>query len=292
VEVKARFDEERNIEWARNLERAGVHVIYGIPRIKCHAKLCLVVRREGDMVRRYCHVGTGNYNAATAGLYTDVGLFTCDDALTEDVSDLFNHITGFGRQPSYRQLLVAPQHIRKGLLAEIERVTQAHRDGTPGRIVMKMNALIDGPIMKALYQASQAGVPIDLVVRSIVGITPGVPGISDNIRVRSVVGRFLEHSRIFSFRSGDHTRVWIGSADMMVRNLDHRIEAITPVDDPDCARDLELILATMLADTALAWSLGSDGRWTKVEPPPGTPGLSCQEEFMQRATERLAAIDV
>ncbi|MCB0882154.1 MAG: polyphosphate kinase 1 [Thermoleophilia bacterium] len=289
VEVKARFDEQRNIEWARNLERAGVHVVYGFPGLKTHAKLCLIVRREGDDVVRYVHIGTGNYNAATAGLYTDVGLFTCRAALTEDVANLFNHITGFGRPPTFGELLVAPEHIRNGLLAEIRRVADAHREGVPGRIRMKLNALIDAPVMEALYEASQAGVPVDLVVRSIVGLVPGMPGVSENIRVRSVVGRFLEHSRIFSFHSGEARRVWIGSADMMVRNLDHRIEAIAPVDDPTCAGELDAIIDAMLADTALAWEMTADGSWSRVRPASGEEPVNCQEAFMRAATERPQA---
>lgn len=285
VEVKARFDEERNIRWARAMERAGVHVVYGIPGLKTHAKLCLVARREGDRVRRYCHIGTGNYNPSTARLYTDMGLFTCDEVLTQDVANLFNHLTGFARPPRYERLLVAPTHLREGLIAEIERVVAAHREGIPGRVVMKMNALVDGPTTEALYRASQAGVPVDLVVRSICGLRPGVPGVSDNIRVISIVGRFLEHARIFAFRSGDDTRVWIGSADMMVRNLDHRVEAVAPVDDPACRREVIAALELMLADTSLAWRLSPEGAWTRVVPAEGADPVNSQSAFMARALE-------
>jgi len=285
VELKARFDEERNIRWARALERAGVHVVYGIPGLKTHAKLCMVARREGDRVRRYCHIGTGNYNPSTARLYTDIGLFTCDEVITQDVANLFNHLTGFARPPRYERLLVAPSHLREGLVAEIERVVAAHRDGVPGRVVMKMNSLVDGPISEAIYRASRAGVPVDLVIRGICGLRPGVPGVSDHVRVVSIVGRFLEHARIFAFHSGDDARVWIGSADMMVRNLDHRVEAVAPVDDPACRRELLAALEVMLSDTALAWRLDASGAWTRVLPPDGGEPLNSHSAFMARALE-------
>ncbi|MCC6832624.1 MAG: polyphosphate kinase 1 [Thermoleophilia bacterium] len=285
VELKARFDEERNIRWARALERAGVHVVYGIPGLKTHAKLCMVARREGDRVRRYCHIGTGNYNPSTARLYTDIGLFTCDEVITQDVANLFNHLTGFARPPRDERLLVAPSHLREGLVAEIERVVAAHRDGVPGRVVMKMNSLVDGPISEAIYRASRAGVPVDLVIRGICGLRPGVPGVSDHVRVVSIVGRFLEHARIFAFHSGDDARVWIGSADMMVRNLDHRVEAVAPVDDPACRRELLAALEVMLSDTALAWRLDASGAWTRVLPPDGGEPLNSHSAFMARALE-------
>ena len=283
VEVKARFDEERNIRWARALERAGVHVVYGIPGLKTHAKLCLVVRREGDRVRRYCHIGTGNYNPSTAKLYTDLGLFTCEESITQDVSNLFNHLTGFARPPRYERLLVAPMHLRDGLIAEIDRVTDAHRAGVEGRIVMKMNALVDGPIIEALYRASQAGVPIHLLIRSICGLRPGLPGISETIRVTSIVGRFLEHARVFAFVSGDDARVLMGSADMMVRNLDHRVEAVAPVDDPVCRREVLEALELQVRDTKLAWSLRPDDVWERVMPAEGEEPLNSQRELMRHA---------
>ncbi len=283
VEVKARFDEERNIHWARAMERAGVHVVYGIPGLKTHGKLCLVVRQEQDVVRRYVHIGTGNYNPATAHLYTDVGLFTTNDAVTGDVANLFNYLTGFGQPPEYRKILVAPRHLRDGLIAEIDRVIEAHRAGLPGRVVIKLNAFIDGPMIEAIYRASQAGVPVDLIVRSICGLRPGVPGVSDNVRVISIVGRFLEHARVFAFHSGDDCRVFIGSADMMVRNLDHRVEVITPVDDPACQRELLDALDIELADTALAWALGSDGEWVPRLPADGDSPLNSQDALMRRA---------
>jgi len=286
VEVKARFDEERNIHWARAMERAGVHVVYGIPALKTHGKLCLVVRQEGDAVARYVHIGTGNYNPATASLYTDVGLFTCDAEITGDVANLFNYLTGFGRPPEYRKILVAPVHLRDGLIAEFNRVIAAHQAGTPGRVVMKLNALIDGPIIEAIYRASRAGVKVDLIVRSICGLRPGVAGVSDNVRVISIVGRFLEHARIFVFQSGASTRVFTGSADMMVRNLDHRVEVMTPVEDPACQQELLEALDLELADTGLAWDLHPDGRWEQRRPAEGQEPLNSQDTLMRRARAR------
>jgi polyphosphate kinase len=283
VEVKARFDEERNIRWARAMERAGVHVVYGIPGLKTHGKLCLVVRQDGDAVRRYVHIGTGNYNPSTARHYTDVGLFTCDDDITSDVANLFNYLTGFGQPPEYKKILVAPRHLREGLIAEIDRVAEAHRAGTPGHIVMKLNACIDGPVIVAIYRASQAGVQIDLIVRSICGLRPGVPGVSDNVRVTSIVGRYLEHARIFAFHSGDSTRMFIGSADMMVRNLDHRVEVVTPVEDPGCQQQLLGWLDVMLADTGLAWELRTDGTWEHRRPAAGEEPVNSQDALMAHA---------
>ena len=286
VELQARFDEERNIRWARALERSGVHVVYGHVGLKTHAKLCLVVRREGKRLRRYVHVGTGNYHPTTARLYTDLGLFTCREDITEDVADLFNYLTGFSRPPAYRRVLVAPDHLRAGLLTAIQGVTEAHLDGSPGRIRMKLNALIDGPIIEALYRASQAGVRVELVVRGICGLRPGIEGVSDRIRAISIVGRFLEHARIFAFTSGEETRYLIGSADLMARNLDHRVELVTPVDDAVACRELATILDVMLADTALAWELDASGAWTRVEPEDGTPRRNSQSELMERAVRR------
>ena len=283
VEVQARFDEERNIQWARALERAGVHVVYGLSGLKTHAKVALVVRREGDRVRRYVHIGTGNYNPSTARLYTDLGLFTCREDLAEDVADLFNHLTGFARAPSYRKALVAPDHIRDGIIAEIDRVIAAHTAESPSRVVMKMNSIIDGPVIQAIYRASEAGVPVDLIVRGIAGLRPGVPGVSDNVRVISIVGRFLEHARIFAFTAGGETAYWIGSADMMARNLDNRVELVAPVEDRAARAEIQEVIDIQLADTALAWELGADGDWTRVEPEPGEAPLNSQEALMERA---------
>lgn len=282
VEVQARFDEERNIQWARALERAGVHVVYGLSGLKTHAKLAMVVRREGDRVRRYVHIGTGNYNPATARFYTDMGIFTCREDLTEDVADLFNHLTGFGRPPRYRGALVAPVHLRDGIIAEIDRVAAGHGHDRPGRVVMKMNSLIDGPVIEAIYRASRAGVAVDLIVRGIAGLRPGVPGVSENVRVISIVGRFLEHARVFAFFLGDEARYYIGSGDMMARNLDNRVELVTPVDDPIAMREIQAVLDLQLADTALAWELGPDGSWTHRSVDDGS-SLNSQEALMERA---------
>jgi polyphosphate kinase len=283
VELQARFDEERNIQWARALERAGVHVVYGMSGLKTHSKVALVVRREGDRVRRYVHIGTGNYNPSTARLYTDLGVFTCQEDLAEDVADLFNHLTGFARAPNYRKALVAPDHIRDGILAEIDRVVRAHSPESPSRVVMKMNSVIDGPVIQAIYRASQAGVPVDLIVRGIAGLRPGVPGVSENVRLISIVGRFLEHARIFAFTAGDETGYWIGSADMMARNLDNRVELVAPVEDPAAKAEIQEIIDLQLADTALAWELAPDGTWSRVEPAPGEEPLNSQDALMERA---------
>jgi polyphosphate kinase len=286
VELQARFDEERNIRWARALERAGVHVVYGLVGLKTHAKAAMVVRREGGRMRRYVHIGTGNYNPTTARLYTDIGLFTCRDDICEDVADLFNYLTGFARPPAYRKVLVAPAHLRNGIVAEIDRVAEAHAAGIPGRVVMKLNALVDGPVTEAIYRASQVGVPVDLVIRGICGLRPGIPGVSETVNVISIVGRFLEHGRVFAFHSGDDSRYYVGSADMMMRNLDHRVELVTPVEDRAACAEIEEMLRLALADTALAWQMHPDGTWTPIEPAPGAEPLDSQKALMERATRR------
>ena len=290
VELQARFDEERNIQWARALERAGVHVVYGLSGLKTHAKVALVVRREGNRVRRYVHIGTGNYNPSTARLYTDLGLFTCREDLAEDVADLFNHLTGFARPPRYRKVLVAPVHLRDGVLAEIDRAVEGHTPDSPSRVVMKMNSIIDGPVISAIYRASQAGVQVDLIVRGIAGLRPGVPGVSENVRVISIVGRFLEHARIFAITVGGRTGYWIGSADMMARNLDNRVELVAPVEDPVACREIQTIVDVQLADTVLAWELGSDGTWRRIRPEPGEAPLNSQDALMERASRLARAI--
>ena len=290
VEVQARFDEERNIQWARALERAGVHVVYVLSGLKTHAKLALVVRREGDRVRRYVHFGTGNYNPSTARLYTDLGLFTCREDVAEDVADLFNHLTGFARPPMYRRALVAPADLRDGVIREIERAIAGHSAASPSRVVIKLNSIIDGPVIQAVYRASQAGVPVDLIVRGIAGLRPGIPGISDNVRVISIVGRFLEHARIFAFTVGGETNYWIGSADMMARNLDNRVELVGPIDDPQACAEIQGILDVQLADTALAWELGADGGWRRVAPAPGEPALNSQDALMELAARQARVL--
>lgn len=281
VELQARFDEERNIRSARALEQAGVHVVYGQAGLKTHAKLSLVVRREGQRMRRYVHIGTGNYNPTTARHYTDVGLFTTDPEVTLDVHNLFNYLTGFSRWPRFKRLLVAPEDMRRRLIEQIDRVRLAHAAGTSGHIVIKLNALIDGEVIRALYRASGDGVPIDLFVRGICGLRPGVPGISETIRVTSIVGRFLEHARIYAFSVGEETRYFIGSADMMGRNLDSRVEVLAPVEDADACAELGEILATYASDTALAWRLDQDGSWRKL---PHRTGIDVHATFMLRAT--------
>ena len=236
VELKARFDERMNIHWAKALEEAGVHVVYGQPALKTHAKCVLVVRREGDGVRNYVHIGTGNYHSATARLYTDFGLFTTDEQIGADVADMFNYLTGYGRPLHYRKVLMAPNHLRDGIIEQIEQTIAAHSEGSPARIAMKMNSLVDGRCIRALYAASQAGVRVDLNVRGICCLRPGVPGLSENIRVVSIVGRLLEHSRVYAFeRDGEHT-IYIASADLMPRNLDHRVELAVPIESRGAAR--------------------------------------------------------
>jgi polyphosphate kinase len=287
VEVKARGDERANIQWARAMEEAGVHVVYGHPALKTHAKCVLVVRREGDGARHYVHVGTGNYHPNTARLYTDFGLFTCDEQIGADVADMFNFLTGFARPRHYRRVLVAPNFMRDGIIAEIERTVGEHEAGRPASIKMKLNSLVDRRCIRALYRASQAGLKIQLNVRGICCLVPGVPGVSENITVNSVVGRFLEHSRIFAFERNGKTRVYIGSADLMPRNLDTRVELVTPVDDPALRDDLLDTIERSLADDTNAWDLGSDNVWTRREPDPVEP-RSVQRELMLGHQARAA----
>jgi polyphosphate kinase len=279
VELKARFDERANIGWARALEEAGVHVVYGLPALKTHAKCILIVRREGDGVRNYVHVGTGNYHPKTARLYTDFGLLTCDERIGADVADMFNFLTGFGRPRRYRQVLVAPAHLRDGIVAEIERTIEAKREGRHARIAMKMNSLVDRRCIRALYSASQAGVPVDLNIRGICCLRPGVPGVSENVRVVSIVGRFLEHSRIFAFERDKSRTMYIGSADLMPRNLDTRVELLTPVRDEALRSDLLDTLERCFADDTNAWELGQDGSWTR-RTPQGPEPRNVQRELM------------
>jgi polyphosphate kinase len=281
VELKARFDEGTNIHWAKALEEAGVHVVYGQPGLKTHAKCVLVVRREGDGVRNYVHIGTGNYHSTTARLYTDFGLFTIDEQIGADVADMFNYLTGYGRPTHYRKVLVAPNQLRNGLLDQIERTIAAHSPESPSRIVMKMNALVDGPCIRALYRASQAGVKVDLNVRGICCLRPGVEGVSENIRVVSIVGRLLEHSRVYAFeRGGEHT-VYIASADLMPRNLDHRVELAAPVAARELQDELLDTLERAFADNQNSWELDSEGEWQRRSPEPGEPARSLQQELAE-----------
>jgi polyphosphate kinase len=283
VELKARFDEENNIIWARRLEQAGVHVVYGLVGLKTHTKVVLVVRQEGEQIRRYVHVGTGNYNPKTAKLYTDLGLLSCREELGADLTDLFNFLTGYSRQKSYRKLLVAPVNMRDRMIAMIRREAEHCREGGSGRLVAKMNALVDSQMIAALYEASQAGVQIDLIIRGICCLRPYIAGVSDNIRVISIIGRFLEHSRIYYFHNGGEEEVYIGSADWMTRNLNRRVEAITPVDDPAIARELQEILGIMLADNRQAWELQPDGSYSQRHPSDGIREQSTQQILMEAA---------
>jgi polyphosphate kinase len=278
VELKARFDERANIGWARRLEEAGVHVVYGHPALKTHAKCILVVRREGDGVRNYVHVGTGNYHPANARLYTDFGLFTVDGEIGADVADMFNFLTGNARPGRYRTVLVAPKFLRDAIIDEIDETIAAHERGEPARIALKMNALVDRSCIKALYRASQAGVRVDLNIRGICRLRPGVDGLSENITVVSVVGRFLEHSRVFAFERNGSTRVYIGSADLMPRNLDSRVELVAPVDEPLLRDDLLDTLERCLADDCNAWELGPDGNWVRRKP--GEDPRNAHKELM------------
>jgi polyphosphate kinase len=281
VELKARFDEEANITYARELEQAGVHVVHGVVGLKTHAKISLVVRREAGGVRRYAHVGTGNYNPVTARLYEDIGLLTADAEIGADLTDLFNLLTGYSRQREYRRLLVAPEYLRPEM---VDLIRGQAREG--GRIVLKMNALVDPDMVDALYEASRAGAEIDLIVRGICCLRPGIPGLSERITVRSLVGRYLEHSRIFRFGERREASHYIGSADLMQRNLDRRVEALVPVSDPSLAARLDEILDVLMQDDMLSWTLGSDGTWTKVR---GERGIDAQQRLQELAVERAGS---
>lgn len=287
VELKARFDEENNIYWARRLESVGVHVVYGLVGLKTHSKTVMVVRREKERIRRYVHIGTGNYNPKTARLYTDLGLFSCREDLGADLTDLFNYLTGYSRQKSYRQLLVAPVNMRDRFMGLIRREIENAQNGLSGRIVAKMNSLIDPQIITALYEASRAGVKIDLIVRGTCCLRPGLKNVSENIRVISIVGRFLEHSRIFYFYNNGLEEIYFGSADWMPRNLDRRVEAITPIQDPDIAKDLQEILGVMLADNRQAWELQPDGSYTQRRPG-DCPEAVSQKILMSMALNSVA----
>ena len=286
VELKARFDERRNIEWSRELEQAGVHVVHGFSDMKIHAKMTLVVRRESGGLRRYVHIGTGNYHASTARLYEDVGIFTADEEIAADVADVFNYVTGFGRPQKFRKLLVAPFEMRKRLVQEIRRVAEAARDGDKARIRLKFNNLVDPTIIDALYAAGAAGAQIDICARSICMLRPGVEGMSETIRVRSIVGRFLEHSRIYSFEAGARSTVLIGSADLMPRNLDRRIEILVPIENMRARQELQAILDSVFADDVHAWALAGDGSWAPVTPRKPEKMVDHQSAMMKRAELR------
>ncbi len=264
VEIKARFDEEANISWARSLERAGCHVVYGLVGLKTHCKTALVVRRESGVIRRYCHIGTGNYNPKTARLYEDLGILTADPRVGADLTDLFNTLTGYSRQTTYRRLMVAPHGIRPGLVEKIRREARHAQEGRPAGIRIKVNSLVDEEVIDALYEASAAGVPVELLIRGICSLRPGVPGLSENVRVRSIVGRFLEHSRAMWFAGGGDGEWWIGSSDLMHRNLDRRVEVLLRVCDDTAERQLQETFDAAMAEGVRCWELGSDGTWTRT----------------------------
>jgi polyphosphate kinase len=279
VELKARFDEQANIKWARALEKAGVHVVYGLVGLKTHCKTSLVVRQEGSTIRRYCHIGTGNYNPKTARLYEDVGILTAEPTIGADLTDLFNVLTGYARQDEYRSLLVAPYGVRKGIVDRINLEIERAQAGEPSGVRIKVNSLVDEQVIDALYRASQAGVPVDVVVRGICGLKPGIKGLSENIQVRSILGRFLEHSRVFHFvASGEY---WIGSADMMHRNLDRRVEVALRVADPRLTKQLADMFESALDPHTRCWVLRPDGEW-EASPSDGSSVRDHQMELLHR----------
>jgi polyphosphate kinase len=293
VEIKARFDERANIAWAHKLEEAGCHVVYGFVGLKTHCKMILVVREEADgSLRRFCHIGTGNYHPKTARQYEDFGLLTANPTVGQDVTDLFNHLTGYSRKSHYRRLLVAPEGLRPGILERVSRQTELARSGRPARIQMKCNAIVDEAVIDSLYQASMAGVPVDLWVRGICGLKPGIPGVSETIRVRSVLGRFLEHSRVYAFGTGhpgDPGEVWLGSADLMHRNLDRRVELLVLVTDLAKQAELRGLLDMAMDDTTASWWLGPDGSWTRHHlDASGAPLLDIQEYLIRVRQGRAA----
>ncbi len=283
VELKARFDEESNIEWARQLEQEGVHVTYGLLGLKTHSKIALVVRREGEHIRRYCHLGTGNYNHQTATVYEDMGMFTCDDALGADVSDLFNYLTGYSAKDDYLKLWVAPINLRQRFEALVRQEMERHTKEGDGHIILKLNHLVDKPVIRLLYEASQAGVKIDLIIRGICCLRPGIKGVSENICVTSILGRFLEHSRIYYFHNGGDEKIYMGSADLMPRNLNQRVEVLFPVEAPRLVRYMrDDILQTYLEDTLKARIMQPDGSYRRAQPAEGEPGMAAQEVFLAR----------
>ena len=290
VEIKARFDEQNNIAWARKLEQAGVHVVYGIVGLKTHCKLSLVIRQEGNTLRRYCHIGTGNYNPKTARFYEDYGLLTSREHVGEDLTKLFNRLSGFAPDSTFKALMVSPNGVREGLVSRINREIEHKKAGKPARIGVKVNSLVDEGIIDALYLASQAGVPVDVLVRGMCSLRPGVPGLSENIRVRSVLGRYLEHSRVFTFAGGGDPAVFIGSADMMHRNLDRRVEALVRIIQPDQIKELTGLFELGMADTSATWHLDADGAWTRfAKDADGKPLVDVQDKIMKDVIAKRGA---
>ncbi len=289
VELKARFDEAANIRWARRLEQAGIHVTYGVVGLKTHSKLIMVIRKDYSQLRRYYHIGTGNYHAGTARLYTDLGLLGCEDEIGKDLTELFNYLTGYSPPPSYRKILAAPYTLKQSLLNKIEREIKLHLDGSPGHIQLKMNALEDSDIVKGLYKATQAGVKVDLIVRDTCRFRPGIKGLSETGSVVSIVGRFLEHSRITYFHNAGDEEYFIGSADLMQRNLMHRVEVLVPVESPALRQELRLILDVQLSDKLNAWDMQSDGSYVRRIPQEDDKSMNCQETLIGVAERRLEA---
>lgn len=290
VELKARFDEESNIGWARMLEQEGVHVVYGLVGFKVHCKVAMVVRKEGDGIRRYLHLGTGNYNAVTSLIYEDIGLFTCDEVIASDITDLFNHLTGYSTKHDFKKLLVAPFNLRSGLERLIRREIEHARAGRKAHLIFKVNAIVDRCFIELLYEASQAGVQVDLLVRSMCCLRPGVKGVSENIHVMSIVGRYLEHSRVYYFRNGGNDEIYIGSADLMTRNLDHRVEVVFPVEQEENIRYIRAtVLETYLKDNARARLMQSDGTYRRLKPAEAETVVDVQEHFMNSSAENDSA---
>jgi len=290
VEIKARFDEQNNITWARKLEQAGVHVVYGIVGLKTHCKLSLVIRQEGENLRRYCHIGTGNYNPKTARFYEDYGLLTSRDQVGEDLTRLFNQLSGYAPDASFKTLLVSPNGVREGLTARIEREIELHQQGKPARIQIKVNSLVDEQIIDSLYKASQGGVEVDILVRGMCALKPGVPGLSETIKVRSVLGRYLEHSRVFIFAGGGDPEVFIGSADMMHRNLDRRVEALVRIAQPDHIKELQDLFVLAMSEESSSWHLETDGSWTRHQfSSTGKKLTDIQDELMRFTASRRSA---
>ena len=287
VEIKARFDEQANISWARKLEQAGVHVVYGIVGLKTHCKLSLVIRQEGSTLRRYCHIGTGNYNPKTARFYEDYGLLTARESVGQDLTRLFNQLSGYSPSESFKSLLVSPNGVREGLMSRIETEIEHHKAGRPAHIRFKINSLVDEKIIDGLYSASMAGVPVDIYVRGMCSLRPGVPGLSETIKVRSILGRYLEHSRAFAFANGGDPRYYIGSADMMHRNLDRRVEALVSLVQPDHMTEIESIFELAMAETSSSWHLDSTGTWTRHQfGTDGKPLTDVQDELMRRVAAK------
>ena len=289
VELKARFDEAANIRWARRMEQAGIHVTYGVVGLKTHSKVILVVRKDYNGLRRYAHIGTGNYHAGTARLYCDLGMLTCDEAITQDLTELFNYLTGYSQPPRYRKILTSPYTLKKTLLEKIDREIKLHSAETPGLIQLKMNALEDVDITRALYRASQAGVKVDLIVRDTCRLRPGLPGLTENTQVIGVIGRFLEHARIYYFQNRGEEEYFIGSADLMTRNLESRVEVVTPVEDPKLRQELRLIIDVQLSSRKDVWEMQSDGSYIERKDTTAKKTLSSQETFIQLAQKRMAA---